>query len=64
MARLFALLLLIPVPGRATHRRTDHGDVPGWVLVTVMSVGLVSGIALVAGPELEQMLRSALNRVK
>ncbi len=44
--------------------REERGDVPGWVLVTVMSVGLVTAIGLIAKPELEQMLRTALNSVK
>ncbi len=42
---------------------TERGDVPGWVLVTVMTAGLVAGLWAVAGPELERMLRQALNSV-
>ena len=47
-------------PRRAARER---GDVPGWVLVTVMTAGLVAGLWAVAGPELERMLRQALNSV-
>ncbi len=42
---------------------TDRGDVPGWVLVTLMSAILVSGLVVVAGDELERVLRDALNTV-
>jgi hypothetical protein len=48
-----------------TGRRVadERGDVPGWVLVTVMTAGLVAGLWAVAGPELERMLREALQSV-
>ena len=44
-------------------RRDDRGDVPGWVLVTVMSAGLVMAIWGIAEDQLRSMLRSALNSV-
>jgi hypothetical protein len=47
-----------------TRRRDDRGDVPGWVLVTVMSVGIVLAIWSLAQGELTRMLRSALNSVQ
>lgn len=47
----------------ATRARDERGDVPGWVLVTVMTAGLVAGLWAVAGPELERMLRQALSSV-
>jgi len=46
------------------RRRDDRGDVPGWVLITVMTAGIVTVIWQVAGPTLVDMLRSALNGVK
>ncbi len=45
-------------------RSSERGDVPGWVLITVMSAGLVAALWAVAGPELTQMLREALNSVR
>lgn len=48
---------------RGLRRRTERGDVPGWVLITVMSAGLVAGLWAVAGDQLEQMLRAALSSV-
>jgi len=45
-------------------RRTDErGDVPGWVMITVMSAGLVAIIAAAAGPQLRSMLTQALSAV-
>jgi hypothetical protein len=43
--------------------RDERGDVPGWVLVTVMTAGLVAALWQFAGPQLQQMLGSALNSV-
>ena len=45
------------------RERDDRGDVPGWVLITVMTVGLVAIISAVAGDELTRLLRSALRSV-
>lgn len=44
--------------------RDDRGDVPGWVLVTVMSAGLVGIIWIAAEDQLTRMLRNALNSVQ
>ena len=46
-----------------SHDRRDRGDVPGWVLITVMTAGLVSAIWLLAGPTLTQMFQDALGKV-
>ncbi len=43
--------------------RRDRGDVPGWVLITVMTAGLVSALWLFAGPALVQLFRDALSSV-
>ena len=44
--------------------RDERGDVPGWVLVTVMTAGLVMVIWGVAEGQLRSMLSSALGSVK
>jgi hypothetical protein len=44
--------------------RDERGDVPGWVLVTVMTAGLVAVIWGVADDQLRSMLRNALNSVR
>jgi hypothetical protein len=41
----------------------DRGDVPGWVLVTVMTAGLVTAIWLVADGQLTSVLDRALSSV-
>ena len=43
--------------------RGDRGDVPGWVLVTVMSALLVVAILGVFEPQLKSALTSALDSV-
>lgn len=44
--------------------RGDRGDVPGWVLVTVMTAGLVSAIWLIADGQLTSILNRALTSVQ
>ncbi len=41
----------------------DRGDVPGWVLVTIMTAGLVVGLWAVAGPRLQALFTSAMDAV-
>ena len=53
------LVIMLAVP----YRRDERGDVPGWVLITVMTAGLVAALWAVAGPQLETMLREALGSV-
>lgn len=43
--------------------RDDSGDVPGWVLVTLMTAGLVVLIWAVAGPALSALFEQAIQRV-
>jgi hypothetical protein len=48
----------------APRPRDERGDVPGWVLVTVMTAGLVGALWKLAGPQLNSMLTSALDSVR
>ena len=41
----------------------ERGDVPGWVLVTLMTAGLVVALWAVAGPALVNIFTSAMNKV-
>jgi hypothetical protein len=41
----------------------DRGDVPGWVLVTLMTAGLVVALWAVAGPALAGVFETAIARV-
>jgi hypothetical protein len=45
------------------QQQTDRGDVPGWVLITLMTAGLVVVIWAVAGPALSGVFESAIERV-
>jgi hypothetical protein len=46
---------------RTLLRRTDRGDVPGWVLITLMTVGIVMALWIVAEPKLSSLLSNALD---
>lgn len=48
---------------RLGSRRDERGDVPGWVMIVVMTAGLVVALTAVAGGRLESMLESALASV-
>jgi hypothetical protein len=41
--------------------RADTGDVPGWVLVVLMTTGLVTAIWTIAAPRLSTILRNSLD---
>lgn len=41
----------------------DRGDVPGWVLITLMTAGLVVVIWAMAGPALADLFEQAISRV-
>ena len=47
----------------AEMRRGDEGDVPGWVLITLMTAGLVIVIWGLAGPALANVFQQAIDRV-
>ena len=61
---LLALAALLT--GRLTAVRAsgrDRGDVPGWVLVTLMTAGIVTALWAFAGPRLLDILGNALDSV-
>ena len=41
--------------------KNEHGDVPGWVLVVLMTTGLVTAIWAIASPKLTTILRNSLD---
>ncbi|GAA3648200.1 hypothetical protein [Microbacterium marinilacus] len=41
----------------------ERGDVPGWVLITLMTAGLVVLIWALAGPALSGLFEQAISRV-
>jgi len=61
-----------PRIGRALHelrelreqrKHRERGDVPGWVLVTLMTAGLVIALWAIAGPALVDVFQTAIDRV-
>lgn len=48
---------------RAERDHPDRGDVPGWVMLTLMSAVLVAGLLLIARPALEGLFQDAIDRV-
>lgn len=58
MTRVFVALVTKPRPSAK-----ERGDVPGWVLITVMTAGLVVAIWALAAEQLKEMLKTALDSV-
>ena len=48
----------------AAQAEPDRGDIPGWVLITIMTAGLVTLVWGVASDQLQDILENALNSVK
>ena len=68
LALLTALAMTALVAGRIFGSRSgsddpERGDVPGWVLVTLMTAGLVVSLWAVAGPALTQVFNDAIAKV-
>ena len=52
----------VAVQSRAVElrRRSERGDVPGWVLITLMTALIVAALLAIARPRLTDMLNKAL----
>ena len=50
-------------PERPDALDPERGDVPGWVLVTLMTAGLVVALWALAGDLLQQAFTDAINSV-
>jgi hypothetical protein len=44
-------------------RTDERGDVPGWVMITLMSALLVAGLLAIAGPALTDLFNQAISQV-
>lgn len=49
--------------GQAKADHGERGDVPGWVMITLMSAVLVAALLALAGPALEAMFNQAMDTV-
>ena len=63
LTALRALRALRTTARRRWHQRDERGDVPGWVLVTMMIAGLVALLWGVAGPALTGLFDQAIQSV-
>lgn len=63
MAPRISVALQVAAERVLEKSRDDRGDVPGWVLVTVMTAGLVVAVWSVADGQLKAVLTSALQSV-
>ena len=73
MALVLCTINLVPGQSRAygasgpqSGRPGDHrerGDVPGWVMITLMSAVLVAALLALAGPALEGLFNQAMDKV-
>lgn len=48
------------MPAADDHER---GDVPGWVMITLMSAVLVAGLLALAAPALKDLFNQAIHQV-
>ena len=58
-----ARIMLEPLKSRARGLRGDRGDVPGWVLVAVMTAGLVTALWFVADGQFTAIFNRAVTSV-
>ena len=58
------LLLLATITERiGAPDDRERGDVPGWVMITLMSAVLVAALLAIAGPALEGLFNQAIDQV-
>jgi hypothetical protein len=55
------IVILIKDTIRNFLKSDSQGDVPGWVLVVLMTTALVTGIWSIAAPKLTTILRNSLD---
>lgn len=58
------LLSPLRLLGQRWRDRDDRGDIPGWVLVTVMTITIGMALWGIAQPQLVGILSSALDSVR
>ena len=59
--KITKLQILLQLKVRDFFKGTSRGDVPGWVLVVLMTTALVTGIWSIAAPKLTTILRNSLD---
>lgn len=56
------LRLTIATRTRLHDGRPERGDVPGWVMITLMTAGIVTLLWGVAGPALQELFENAIDK--
>jgi len=59
--QIIKLNLFLKSKATAFIKIESRGDVPGWVLVVLMTTALVTGIWSIAAPKLTTILRNSLD---
>ena len=59
--QIIKLNLFLKSKATAFIKTESRGDVPGWVLVVLMTTALVTGIWSIAAPKLTTILRNSLD---
>ena len=62
-ASLAATLHVAGVRLAAVRSERERGDVPGWVMITLMTAGIVAALTIVAKPALTKMFNQAMSMV-
>ncbi len=60
---LLALLAALRVRTFGTAPKDERGDVPGWVMITVMTAALVVALLAVAAPKLTSAFTHAISSI-
>ena len=60
---LIALLASLRDRALGADARDDRGDVPGWVVITVMTAALVVALLAVAAPRLTSAFTHAISSI-
>jgi hypothetical protein len=58
------LAVVARLHARVITRGNERGDLVGWLLITVMTAGLIAVLWAFLGPQLEQLLRQAIMRAR
>ncbi len=61
--RTILLILATLAAWAAPGDDRERGDVPGWVMITLMSAVLVAALLAIAGPALEGLFNQAIDQV-
>jgi hypothetical protein len=63
MTRLVHALTRAQLALETSVRRSERGDVPGWVMITLMTAGLVAVLWTVADEQLRALFSRAMTSV-